>query len=726
MQLILLHLRRYHVFLIFWWLLFATINGQFLYKFGAHRLYLYPEYLGEVNALSTAFVGAAFAIFFMCWNITTFILHSRQVRFLATATQPLLKYSVNNFGLPLILLFVYVVQGWHYASRQELLPGITIVWLAGGFAVGFVLTVLVGFTYFFGADRTIYRQLAPGEKAALHRHKLSRRSGHGGQQGIMRVDWYLEPNLKPRQPRNISHYTPELLDRIFKQHHLAAVISIMLAFGSLVVLGYFLDTPIFQLPAAASITVAFAILIAVAGAVSYFLGKWSLLFVGFLLLLFNFFYQQKILDPRNKAYGLNYTTESSFPPYNRKGLLQGATPAMCTADSLQYIALLNAWKARQTEDKPVLVLLACSGGGWRAATLTLHVLHRLDSVSGKHLMQRSFLVSGASGGMIGAAWYRELAWRRHCGQITDAQVRYHLHDVSKDLLNPVFSSLVARDVLAPPRRFTYGGQQYLKDRGYAFEYRLNENTHSWLDRTLLQCRALEDTAAVPRLMPHCVVTRDGRKVLIATRPARFMLRPQLNAAVSRPADPDAIDFVSYFDKQQSVNLRMLSALRMNATFPYVLPNVWLPTNPVVDVMDAGFRDNTGLETATRFLYVFRQWIEQNCKTALLVQIRDKEEGGWSDYEESNSIFDLATRPALLTQSNLFRFQEYVQLRQVEWLQQLMGPVFHRVIFNYKPSRRDAAAAINFHITQREKMDIAAALKNEENNRNFMEVMTLLK
>jgi hypothetical protein len=227
-------------------------------------------------------------------------------------------------------------------------------------------------------------------------------------------------------------------------------------------------------------------------------------------------------------------------------------------------------------------------------------------------------------------------------------------------------------------------------------------------------------------MPHCVVTRDGRKVLMATRPARFMLQPRLDSSVSRSADPDAIDFVSFFNQQQSGNLRMLSALRMNATFPYVLPNVWLPTNPVVDVMDAGFRDNTGLETATRFLYVFRQWIAQNCQTALLVQIRDKEEGGWSDYEESNSIFDLATRPALLTQSNLFRFQEYVQLRQVEWLQQLMGSSLRRVVFNYRPSRRDAAAAINFHITQREKMDIATALQNEENNRCFSDALKILK
>ncbi len=40
-------------------------------------------------------------------------------------------------------------------------------------------------------------------------------------------------------------------------------------------------------------------------------------------------------------------------------------------------------------------------------------------------------------------------------------------------------------------------------------------------------------------------------------------------------------------------MRLLTALRINATFPYVLPNVWLPSKPVIDVMDAGLRDNYG-------------------------------------------------------------------------------------------------------------------------------------
>ena len=83
-QLFLLHFRRYQVFLVFWSILFATVAGDFMYTFGANSLFLAPEYFGEVTIFSTAIVGFALGIFVMSWNITTFIMHSKNVRFLAT------------------------------------------------------------------------------------------------------------------------------------------------------------------------------------------------------------------------------------------------------------------------------------------------------------------------------------------------------------------------------------------------------------------------------------------------------------------------------------------------------------------------------------------------------------------------------------------------------------------------------------------------------------------
>src|SRR5690242_2907557 len=101
-QLVFLHMRKYQVLLLFWFVLFSTVNGSFMKTFGADSLYLAPEYLGNVNSLSAAFVGASIGMFIMSWNIATFILFSRQFRFLAATSNPFLKYCINNAVIPAI------------------------------------------------------------------------------------------------------------------------------------------------------------------------------------------------------------------------------------------------------------------------------------------------------------------------------------------------------------------------------------------------------------------------------------------------------------------------------------------------------------------------------------------------------------------------------------------------------------------------------------------------
>jgi len=725
-QLLLLHFKRYQFLLVFWFILFATINGTFMHRFGAHMLYLYPEYLGNVNPLSLSLVGAAVAIFIMSWNITTFILHSKHIRFLATTTQPFLKYCINNGLLPLAFLLFYFFKAFQYDRIQELLSFSEIMLLAGGFFAGFSMAIAIGFTYFFGADRTIYRFMAPGIKEELIRYKNRyEKANSNREKGVIRVDWYLSATIKLRKPRSVKHYTASFIDRIFKQHHLVALFSILIAFISLIITGFFLDNIYFQLPAAASITVFFAILIGVGGAFSYFLQSWSFLYLLVIFAGLNYLYQKNILDPRNKAYGLNYTIKDSIPKYNKKTLNEIANPLAVTKDSLAFIKILNQWKKRQTSDTPVFCIACVSGGGTRAAAFTLNVLQALDSITSNKVTPKMFLISGASGGMVGAAWYRELYLKKLQGIITEPSQSQYADDISRDLLNPLFTSIVARDLLAPPQRFTYHNIKYIKDRGYAFEQKLNSNTRGWMDKSLQDYKQAEDSAIVPRLFINAVITRDGRKLVIGTRPARFMMKPLLSSETDDIADVDAIDFMGYFSSQQPGQLRMLSALRMNATFPYILPNVWLPTNPVIDVMDAGFRDNTGIESGLKFLYYFREWLTKNCSKVVMIQVRDKLPGGWDSPYESANIFDLFVKPALLTQNNLFRFQEYAQLREIEWFHTLFGPSFNRVVFNYRPINKDAAASLSFHLTQREKMDLKASLKNRENTNAFLRVKKLV-
>ncbi|MCU0374262.1 MAG: patatin-like phospholipase family protein [Chitinophagaceae bacterium] len=726
-QLLLLHFRKNQVLLFFWVILFAVVNGSFLYKLGAHMLFLFPEYLGTVGFLSCLWVGFALGIFILSWNITTFILHSRQVQFLATTRQPFLKYCFNNALLPLFFLIFYLVKAVGFTAKQELLQAGSIVWLISGFLAGLLLCLFLGFTWFFGADRTIYRYASPTASLVIDtmKNRVSRYKPLY-REGMLKVEWYLTPKFKLRKPRDTRHYTPEFIQRIFKQHHISAMLAILLAFTFLIISGYFIDNELFMIPAAASITIIFAILVAVVGAVSYFLGQWALPVVVLLYLGLNGLYQKNILDPRNKAYGLSYHKQQPRPGYNRSQLLTICHPDSVRADSLSFIATLNQWKQKQPADKPVMVITCLSGGGSRSATFGTEVMYKLDSMSKGSYFNQTTLLTGASGGILGAAWYRELKYRQLTGQLAATGFRQYMEQISTDILNPVFSSFAVRDLLAPPRRFVYGGTAYIKDRGYAFEQQLSKNTFGFLDKPLSHYAAAEANAMLPNLLLSATVTADGRQLLMATRPVRFLMQPASGLQMGPTPDADAICFQSFFAGRQPHNLRFLTALRMSATFPYVLPSVWLPTEPVVDVMDAGFRDNSGIETGLRFLYAFLPWIQQNCSRLVLVEIKDKPQGGWGKDKNEKNILDLVTRPALLTQNNLFRFQEYQQYRQLERMQQLMGNQLQRVVFEYKPKDEEHPASLSFHLTQREKRDIQSSLHHPANAAAFARMQQLLQ
>lgn len=717
-QLVLLHFKKFQVLIFFWYILFLAVNGSFMQMYGLNSLYLSPEYLGNVNFFSAGLVGTALAIFIMSWNITTFIIFSRHFKFLATTSKPFLKFCINNSVIPLVFLVFYFKEIFDFNFNKELLPVWDIAVLTSGFLCGMIVTISISFYYFFHADKTIKWHLIAGRKTGeqytvrgkvhLLRNNESR---------MIRVQTYFNHPFTMKPVRDVSHYSSAYIEKIFSRHHFSAVLAIFAAFVFLIIVGFFLDRHVFQLPAAASITIFFAILVAVAGAFSYFLQSWSVPFLVTLLIILNILYRYEVIDPTNKAYGLNYGNRKERPAYDRLSLLRLCSKENVDKDQQRMIHVLNNWKAKQGSRKPVLFVIATSGGGTRSATFTLNILQYLDSLSKGRLMDKTCMITGASGGMLGAAYFRELAKQKAIGVAVNLQDRKYLDDISGDLLNPMLSSLVARDITSPAQKFKVGKYYYIKDRGYAFEQKLSENTQGLLIKQLKDVADDEFNARTPLMFFNSVITRDSRRMIISTQPVSFLMKPAYDSSRLPEMDPDAVDFGALFSKQEPMNLRLLSALRMNATFPYILPNVWLPSKPVIDVMDAGLRDNYGQETAMRFLFVFRKWITENTEKVVLIQIRDRENGGWEQPFESNDISEIITKPMLLLQNNYYKMQEYGQNEMIN-LQSMLNDRFYKLSFQYIPRKEDLSAALNFHLTKREKQNIAGSLINENNKKAF--------
>jgi len=728
-QLLLLHFKKFQVLLVFWLILFGAVGGVFMKAYGVDSLYLAPEYLGNVNLISAAIVGLSAGVFIMSWNITTFILFCRHFKFLATTTRPFVKYCINNSLIPLFFLLFYFGYTIYFNKYRELNTNWQIFVLISGFVLGLILIISISFLYFFRADRSITQRMVtiinePTAFKTAFRPQVALTSGGSR---LIKVTSYLNNPFTVRPVRDVAHYSAAFIETVFSRHNFAAMLSVFIAFIFLITVGFFLDHHIFQLPAAASITLFFAILVAVAGAFSYFLQSWSVPFFVLMIIVLNILYKYEVIDPTNKAYGLNYAKNIERADYSREGLQSLCTPAHIEKDKRQMIQVLENWKRKQKEEKPYLYIINVSGGGTRSATFTLSILQRLDSLCGGKLMDKTFLITGASGGMLGAAYYRELARERSEGKNLYLYSNKYVDDISKDLLNPTFSSFVARDMAAPAQKFKIGDYYYIKDRGYAFEEKLRENTRGLLDRQLKDIEKDERNAKTPLMMFNAVITRDGRKMIISTQPVSFlMMPPHGDSAHAIIPDPDEIDFAALFAKQDPMNMRLLTALRMNATFPYVLPNVWLPSKPVIDVMDAGLRDNYGLETPLRFTDVFKDWLKENTSGVIMLQIRDRKAGGWDDPFESGDISELITKPMLLLQFNWYKMQEYNQDNTFGLTQQLMDNKLYKISFQYAAKNADAKAALNFHLTQREKINILEALDNDDNTKGFANFSSLLK
>lgn len=720
-QLLLLHFRKYQVLLVFWAILFSTINGGFAKVFGGDALFLNPEYLGRVNFYSTAILGLASGIFTMSWHITTFILHTQRFKFLATTAQPFFRYCLNNSIIPLLFLINLLFRGWAYQQDYQLSGVTQILLLAEGYVCGYMLIIFFSFFYFFGADRNIGRRLTRKFGTPRKFVKLILKPTQEPDENALPVHSYFFTPWKVRRARKVDHYDKFYLDSILKQHHFAAIITVGAALVCLVILSFLMDYNVFRIPAGASVLIFFAFLIGVSGAYAYLLQSWAIPLFLVMLLGLNVMVQSNVVDNRNKAYGLEYKNKHHRPVYSPEALQHFFTQARRQADVDSGLAILERWKQKFPEGrKPLLVVMNFSGGGSRSALWTMNVLQRLDSVLGGRVMRHTVMMTGASGGMMGASYFRELYYEQQLGMPITLYDTVYAERISQDLLNPVFTSLAVNDFITPFRRFKIGDNYYARDRGYAFERQLNRNTHNVLNRTLGEYYLPESKGTIPMLVWNATINADGRRLMISPQNISYLCAPEylyptrMDKTAHLVRDIDGVDFGQYFARQRAMSLQVTSAIRMAATFPYVLPNVYLPSDPIVDVMDAGIRDNFGQETTLRYLFTFRKWINENTAGVVYLQIRDTRKNDITRIKESQSLSDVMFAPLFTMQSHWSAMQDFNQDAALNYLEGYFPNKFHRIIFQYVPQQANKTAALSLHLNSREKMDIGDALDNPTN------------
>ena len=140
-QLLFLHIKRNHILLLFWLVLFLYVSGNLGVGFGIDTLFLAPIYMGQIGPWSFLIIGFSLGGFIMAFHIYSYILFSRDFTFLATLSRPFLKFCLNNMLIPSLFILTYLVQIYFFLTEEELMNS--------GIVMIYIICVLIGLFIFY-------------------------------------------------------------------------------------------------------------------------------------------------------------------------------------------------------------------------------------------------------------------------------------------------------------------------------------------------------------------------------------------------------------------------------------------------------------------------------------------------------------------------------------------------------------------------------------------------
>lgn len=743
-QLLLNSFKRNQILLLCWVILFAMVTGNFGKYLGIPYLFLDPEYLNEVNYTSFFIIGVMVSGFTAAYNITCYISDGHRFSFIAALPNPFSKFSLNNSVLPGIFLITYIYQVIRFQVNNEFTTAGELTLDLLGFFTGFLVMAGLLQIYFSLTQKDIFKfVICRLDEKIKENVKITRASTMKKLDIVrkkqVRVDNYFDFNFRFKKVSDETEfYDKTAILKVFDQNQFNLVIIELLIFGMIITLGIFKDYPAFQFPAGASFMIFLTVFVMLSGAFSYWFDGWAITVALILFLILNSLAGEGWLTKKYQAFGLDYTAEPVEYTIDELKFLN--SPDNIYKAQEHTLKILENWKKKfEGGPTPKMVFICSSGGGKRAALWTIAALQKADSITGGKLMNQSILITGASGGLIGASYFREVVLRSKQGEKVNPYSHTHLENIATDNLNPLIFSLLANDLFVGFNEFTYADQRYKRDRGFTFEEQLNIDTESMMDKHLSEYQKPEADAIVPMIIFSPTIVNDGRKLYISPQPVSYLNSDILNFPTYPNSKLSGIDFQKMFEHHGGANLRFLSALRMSATFPYITPNTTLPTNPPIQIMDAGISDNFGLSDAVRFIYSFRDWIASNTSGIVILSIRDSPKLTPVAAEEGNTFIDDFTQPIASVYNNFENFQDITNDNLVGYARSWLKVPIERVDIQYLPTsyvsilqkmdsirQHSVRASLSWRLTTREKQGVVETLNTPVNTEALNKLKNILE
>lgn len=729
-----------------WVALGAFATGAIGGGYGVPYLFWDPEYMGKVDFWSFLILGFALGGFIMAFHISSYIQNSYRFPFLATVSKPFFKYSLNNSIIPGIFLVVYIYSIVKFQYKNELFLiendleiGSRLAWDMAGLISGILLFMIPGHTYFLALSQNVFKAIGISEEdlrikrrkkaiQVLMQKNLEWRQVDAPREGNYewKVVTYMVNWFKIGLTRDSSHYEREVLERVFRQNHMIAAVFEIVVIGTFLLLGAYRETPELTIPAGAVIFVTSTMILMVTSAIHSALRGWSTIFLIASIVGVHFLVKNDILNYDNQAYGLNY----DCPPavYNLDSLEAVQQDfAIYEQDIAHHHEILKKWKEKnilRRRDKPKMVIVCVTGGGARSALWSYKALQVADSLTRGELMKHTQLMCGASGGMFGLAYRRELYLRSLEDSTINLDNPEYVKRMGMDVLNPIATSIAVNDWFIRFQKFRDGEYIYSKDRGYALETQFNANTQKFVDKRLGDYAKPEEDALIPLMFFSPSIINDGRSLYISSQPIAHLTfnHPQILKGKSLQT---GVEFRRLFEKQDADNVWFTSVLRMNATFPFISPPVTLPSEPELEIMDAGFRDTYGTSIAIKHLYSIRKWVEKNTSGVVILQIRDSKKIEPFKESETPSLFKVITNPLGHIYDNLFVMQDYTNDDLIVYAQNWLNTDLEVIDLELtRPELEDIS--LSWHLTSKEQNIIEKSAYNESNQAAMMRLKKLIQ
>lgn len=260
-----------------------------------------------------------------------------------------------------------------------------------------------------------------------------------------------------------------------------------------------------------------------------------------------------------------------------------------------------------------------------------------------------------------------------------------------------------------------------------FDLNFNENTHYRLSKLMTAYTSPEDSAIIPMMIVSSTIINDQRFLFFSPQGISYLVKPYVsntNVYIDK-LSTDAVEYLRFFKDRGASDVNFVDVLRTNATYPYIMPAVYLPTQPQIKALDAGLRDNTGIAVAVRFYSVFKDWIDANTSGVVFVSLRV--DNKFSDLGATNKSTYLSElfSPIGSIFTNFRLLQNYNDDMSLAYLVNSGIMDINELDFNYDQADKNKKISMSWHLTNNEKAEVKSAFHQENNKEMLQRLKTLL-